>query len=118
MPCMTVQDEVNELRYEWGTCAVCGEDAPNWNAQTISAEYQYATPPDVNQPQMLCATHRSQYRLGRAKSFKRWVENHSDSHLIYHLLEIRCPDCRYCTGCEDELAMPNDYFCSDCRYGY
>jgi hypothetical protein len=52
------------------------------------------------------------------KNFKSWVEGHNDAHLIYHLLEVRCPTCRYCTGCDDNLALSNDYFCGECRYGY
>ena len=116
---MNSQDEADELRYEWGTCAVCGEDAPNWDNEAHKKEYPHSIGIiGINQPQMLCPTHRKQFRDRRAKNFRHWVEGHRDAHLFYHGLGVACPECIPCSGCEENMRLDGDYLCGECRYGY
>ena len=117
------ENEINELRFIGGACAICGgESLPSRLTATLVPSKNYPgrkVAESYMQEQLVCEEHRS-LRVWALleEEFARSVLRHPDAHLFYHAMGFSCPDCVICTGCEESVAREGDYFCAQCRFGF
>lgn len=136
---VTDEEAIEELRFTWGVCAICGEaceeEGPmlygKQNGRTgrnyVSSDFSVATHPVVapvaRDRSMLCDEHQTNWRFDQHKvplNFHEYVRSHPDSHLLLHAIGVRCDQhgCQPCPKCLDAIPMEGDYLCEGCRYGF